>query len=489
MKNIKYLFIAICVVFIAACSQDKGNYDYIKINDIVFKSLNESNSFERLIGDSLNIKANFSRSIDSTATSDLSYVWMIEEDTISTERDLKYLIPSSVKSGNNTCRYFVTSDNGMTYGMEFELIVRNSFSFGYYILCENEDQSGELFYLASRVEPEEGQEPAKEFFRNTKTIGHLPIGSSPSKLNAKFGHISSLGGYYHTISVICKGGSYPIIITNNGDFSPTQTIAASSFADGIERPFSPENMGISPYGHSYFLSNGSIIRQVERFLYEPADYDGLYYWESMTVRANEALVVDRDTKMPYIVQSEKTEAGATVNAYLWEDVIEIPELPADMPERKIIYSALDGSRDIDVVSVIGDKVELGYVDFDAQWKLNKYIISDNGDLLLPEQSDNVLCTTVGTAKDWYFIVGNSVYFTPNIAPRFTKFVDLPTDLGKPVEMGVSTEKDHFVITYYNEATKKGSLVRVWTQTKEINTFKDAFTKPISLGCYDGSPWW
>ncbi len=88
-----YLFV---VLFICACSQDDGNYDYVNLDKIDFSTMTEEETV--LLGETLFIEGNFASNANEA---DLSYVWYVEKnsessgkviDTISTAKDLNVVV-------------------------------------------------------------------------------------------------------------------------------------------------------------------------------------------------------------------------------------------------------------------------------------------------------------------------------------------------------------------------------------------------------------
>ena len=87
--KILYVFFVACLLLVEACAEDKGNYDYIQINEVTIDSIRTLYSCEA--GGHLYINPDI-KSLDE-ATADLSYSWSIENKEISTDKILDIDLP------------------------------------------------------------------------------------------------------------------------------------------------------------------------------------------------------------------------------------------------------------------------------------------------------------------------------------------------------------------------------------------------------------
>ena len=143
-------------------------------------------------------------------------------ERIGTNRDLAYFVPETLNVGKYDCRYVVTdTKNGMKYFVDFNVNVVSNFSWGYYFLCEEPDQSAVLSYFSSK-------EGTTECLHATK-IGDYALGKQPKAIIDHFGNISSLNDYFYSFNIITSQGDNPVIMTNNGAFMPSGLINDQSF--------------------------------------------------------------------------------------------------------------------------------------------------------------------------------------------------------------------------------------------------------------------
>ncbi len=468
MKRVKNIILVVCSMFFIACSVDKGNYDYIDLNDIIFEEINNGSPIARSTGDSIKIDPKFSRALDSSQESDLSYMWILGGDTISFERNLRAIVPNTLAVGSNPSRFIVKTSNGMVYSTEFVLDVSNGYGFGYYILCENEDESSTVYYLPSQVELDKG---ATEEFKSTSYIGEIKLGNKPSRIAGDIKWNSTLRGYFYDIFVATEEGSAPIIVTDNLSFEPSSVLNGSSFLDQVTRTMKVQDFQINSWNDQFIVNDGVVIAKIDHFLYIPENLG--HYWEKVHVRISDAFVVDRETKIPYLIKS-------TDDDYTMDEVVEIQNLPADIASRDLLYVEMDSnSGTLYIFTKNGADIEMATISYGGS------TYNPVAQLSHAEISSTTKVEAIWDLSLFYFVIGNKLYSSPKTAPVLGHFVDLPTDLGEVVEVVHAGLLDHMLITYYDEATKLGSLVRVWLDdTKKVDIFKHQFTRPVSLGSFD-----
>ncbi len=102
MKKIKYLFLLLLFTsVIFSCYEDKSNYDYVSVSDIVIEGLEDTYSKITLV-DTLKINPQIT---SSYTENELEYFWILQLgadnknadgfDTISREKNLSYFIIES----------------------------------------------------------------------------------------------------------------------------------------------------------------------------------------------------------------------------------------------------------------------------------------------------------------------------------------------------------------------------------------------------------
>lgn len=171
MKNrILYILgIVMALPFFQSCYEDEGNYDYTELPTIGIEGV-ESMYEKRRLMDSLNISVTVNTEFDANDlkytwfiynTGDVNYIDAVQVDTISREKDLKYLVAEepgnyilTLKVENTVNRYAVYKSATVSVGSEF--------SQGVYILKETADGNTDLDFCS------ESQEMARDIFAMMK---------------------------------------------------------------------------------------------------------------------------------------------------------------------------------------------------------------------------------------------------------------------------------------------------------------------------------
>ena len=161
MKNrILYILgVVMALVFFQSCYEDEGNYDYTELSAIEIDGM-ESMYNKRRLMDSLNISVTVNTEFDAD---DLKYTWFIfnsgdvnyidavKVDTISREKDLKYLVAE--EPGNYVLTLQVQNvENQYAVYKSTTLSVGSEFSQGVYILKETEDGNTDLDFCSETKE-------------------------------------------------------------------------------------------------------------------------------------------------------------------------------------------------------------------------------------------------------------------------------------------------------------------------------------------------
>lgn len=145
-----YIIGLLGVLLLASCYRDKGNYSYKALNEISFDMPDDVSAYQ---GEVLYVEPKMTFALENNEEN-LSYEWVISvpsaEDSVnvvlSTERNFTGVIDYS--AGNTyPFRFFVTDNNtGVTYVKKMNLLVRTSFSPGYFVVEQYNDHSDFSFY-------------------------------------------------------------------------------------------------------------------------------------------------------------------------------------------------------------------------------------------------------------------------------------------------------------------------------------------------------
>ena len=105
------LYIIVLITLFYSCAEDKGNYDYKAVNEVIVTGVTEDTSVMR--GEVLNIHPVIGRSLQASEEG-LEYSWSLAGKEIGTNRDLAYFVPETLNVGKYDCRYVVTDTKGKT---------------------------------------------------------------------------------------------------------------------------------------------------------------------------------------------------------------------------------------------------------------------------------------------------------------------------------------------------------------------------------------
>lgn len=150
MKKIFAVFYVFILFGLLSCYEDKGDYDYKAINEIVISGIDEN--YERIKWAELKITPNLTFTISEDDS--LTYAWEIGGKTVSTEKNLHYNVDVDIADDPYKCRYVVVNTNGnVRYFQEFTLNVVTAFNRGILVLSEQEGNA----LLSFRPEGEESE--------------------------------------------------------------------------------------------------------------------------------------------------------------------------------------------------------------------------------------------------------------------------------------------------------------------------------------------
>lgn len=145
MKKIA-LFLGIALT-LAACYEDKGNYDYSDLNGITIDLGNTQ--FTAAEGETISITPVLTFAIDSNETN-LSYEWSLDGRVISTERDLSWVVDTT--STNSRCYYRVhDAASGITYLAYTGFQLTDKYDNTGWMILSEKDGSACLSYLRENI--------------------------------------------------------------------------------------------------------------------------------------------------------------------------------------------------------------------------------------------------------------------------------------------------------------------------------------------------
>lgn len=304
MKKI-YLLLALVTLCLTSCFEDKGNYTYHDVDDIVIEGIADSYSNLSFAGEVLEIDP-----VIKTNYTDLQYEWYMwdptiednytgwdenmdyEAELIGTEKKLSYQVNCPAK--RYTVMLKVTSKaNGYSVSASTNFDVTTEFSRGFYILKETADGNTELdlYYR-------EG-EPVMSDLLTAK--GYGPLKGKPLCLGAlpSHGYISEEGNVEncHSISITTQEGEIVFYNTETLNKVHDRSDVVYGGLPDDEIPYAAFSCGFS----NYFLSNkGSVVSYVASMMptsgafstrssstgsstimmCDGNDYASVYFWNS-----------------------------------------------------------------------------------------------------------------------------------------------------------------------------------------------------------------
>ena len=152
MKRIA-IIMGVLLSVVMACTEDKGNYDYLPLNELTLEGMAESYQVEKDSAFAISMTITGETGFSEANYDFLWYAWntLDEEaipDTLSYEKNLDMVM--SLPIGEYTLRYVVTEkETGVYYAAEADLSVINSFSKGVVALSRIEGGDSDLTFINS----------------------------------------------------------------------------------------------------------------------------------------------------------------------------------------------------------------------------------------------------------------------------------------------------------------------------------------------------
>ncbi|MHC8947627.1 PKD-like family lipoprotein [Sphingobacterium hungaricum] len=457
-----------------SCSDDLGNYTYTDINRITISGLGEDESvgeksYDIIVGDTIKLSPTVLGTISKDDTSDLSFFWVVENDTVSTSKDLVYKVPTV---GQLYCS-FIVIDNTTNLTSQYNFFINgvNIFKYGYYILTEKDNGDAAL-YIKSAVDL---NKPVEEVF----VQGFPNWGKHPLSINGtNQTEVGNVNSYYYSLAVAIKDGINNVIYIDSRQFLPTMLYNSTSSVEPII--FSPTHV-LASYltpnkiyavnnGKIYILRTGTI--SLPKYYTDPLDY----FVEKDQICSPflyEGSLLSFFDKKNNVIRMMGT-GGTTEDNYITS-----------------YETTLTDSLTKDKTYLLGSEILAG---FTAGWyylmkkdnSLYSYKVTISSSKIQPiAQVATKDLTTIGvnindisqyyynqTTNYWYFSVGRSIYRCSYTGLNFVKYVDLPADdTGSIIKFNITQSlivdpKKMVIATYNPNSTnpKKGSFYVYSTST-------------------------
>ncbi len=242
---------------IAACTKDKGNYDYTSLNELTIEPMKAVYQVEQdsMLAISLTISGK-----DGFREDEYEYLWYAWQpnfddyipDTLSYEKDLN--VTMSIPIGEYTLRYVVTEKaTGVFYSLETDLSVINSYSKGVVALSRIENGESDVTFINAV------NTVSKHVY---KEVNGVSAGQNPQG-------IYYLGGTDGTKNVLLIASEDKAITVEPMDFSDYSSLAHWFY---IEPEGIVEGMGTDGW-NEYLIMDGKAYGRV---VYPAANPTGMY---------------------------------------------------------------------------------------------------------------------------------------------------------------------------------------------------------------------
>jgi hypothetical protein len=484
MKKYSFIILAFISIFFMSCAEDKGNYDYTKLNEVAINGI--SSTYNVVSGGYIKIEPQLTRSL-SEGEDDLAYSWEIDGKSVSSDRNLDLLLPA-MTYGYKTCALVVTDKNtGMKYFHTFEIDVVGKISMGYYFLTQDADNTSIISYL-----PAVKDTTTVADFIHTKACGDTEIGSEPIGLAGQFSAYFVAGYLKWSIITICKNSKYPSFVIDGETFMPVTTLSEASFSNRtIGYKFNPEEAVFDMLGNLFFISNGQVIGYQSGLLYRPAKHLKNYSWAYPMV-SNQPYyyflyVYDKLSHKYYAIKPYETNnaAGMVADSKAYDDVADITNSP-DLSSQNII-GALSILNKANIVCTTDNQgIHLYQFSNDAAKSFQC-----TGENTLPiSGADANSKVVIANNVDYYFVINNKIYTSPIDLPALSEYLTLPTEYGKITSANLSAKNTMLIVTTYDESSSeklKGSVIFINIKTKQMTIRKNCINKCVSILAANDAP--
>ena len=214
MKKIQGIIVCLLAWAVSACTEDKGNYNYTRLNDLMIGGIEKVYTVEQSDRLAIPVEIKGTENFDSTRYDYVWYAWRINNsanpDTLSFEKNLNIEVKIAV--GEYNLRYVVTDrETGIYYTTETDLNVINSYSKGIMALSSVNGNANVTFINALNRVTENAYEAI-----NGKVAGTHPVGILYRSRRGYYGysHYSNAGRFESSgpFGFFCHDGFFRILL-------------------------------------------------------------------------------------------------------------------------------------------------------------------------------------------------------------------------------------------------------------------------------------
>lgn len=143
MNRNRLYWMLLIVLIGTGCYKDKGNYDYVPVNEIEILGIDENTRYDLWLGENFTMPEPEIVFKDTTkAHTDLSYRWRLDKNVISTEKVLDVMVALKPNTFQGWGDFTVKDERtGISYLKKFRVSILAPFDMGWVWLTENEGRT------------------------------------------------------------------------------------------------------------------------------------------------------------------------------------------------------------------------------------------------------------------------------------------------------------------------------------------------------------
>lgn len=250
-------------MFLSSCYEDKGNYDYMQMNDITVNIPLESDVC--VLGDVLKITPELTFSAGK-ATNELTYLWTFDGQEISTEPVLNWIVD---KDGKQKNLHLAVKDEatGVTYFDTKSLSVTSPYvPDGWVTLSAKEDGTSMLTYMRPTYKDEKYTcVVTKDIYGHSN--GNVSLGGKPVSISQHF--VSPWGSGEDVTSWlwVTQQGGQGCVDVSGSSYQTEGSLPAMFINGGYPQEFEPQQVYDMVYLTMAIGRNGEIYTRVKESLY------------------------------------------------------------------------------------------------------------------------------------------------------------------------------------------------------------------------------
>lgn len=501
MKN--FYLLLIIVFSLISCSKDLGSYDYSEVNTYEISGINTGTGISRnynvVMGQKVTIEPVIESSMEGVSDN-LSYLWIVEKDTVSKERDFNYEVTLPIGLYQSQ---FVLIDNntGLSYGVGFALNVTSPFGRGYFFLNQDEENNTVLSF--------KGVSDEDTVVVSSYEIDGVSFGKFPKTMSGVKKYKSGPNDYSWQVYIVSEEGEYPVIFADLTSYSALKFFNKNSYMGtwGSEYEFNPTHVDLRSSGRTYFISNGKVSFFDDYNLYRHSllfDNTPDYELEDILIGdinrfsgIRSLIGFDKMSSKFKVISSypeSDPEKGIVYNNSLLDRVLEVESPEGLFDNHKVAgayssYISSTGLLNSKVFTISENTIHLSEfnTEFEAPYvPMLNYLGSETIQGLT---EDSPLAIFEDTFGDAYVATGTKVHKSSMTSLGFGEYLEIDAGYGEITALKYQTTSSNseqprlFIATYDANSSHelKGSILIYDVNTKKaIHEFKNVTNKVVDI---------